>query len=554
VNDNSSLSRPAQPACGQDTGSCNNAGVPSYIVGLGASAGGLESLEKFFMQMPADSGMAFVVIQHLSPDFKTMMDELLARRTSMSIRLAQNDMPVQPDAVYLLPPKKDMIIAEGRLLLTDRENTQELSLPIDHFFRSLAQDAGRRAIAIVLSGTGSDGSRGIGYIKNAGGLVLCEDPQAAKFDGMPKSAIKAGFVDAVSTPDNLPQLLLDHQRRLVPGDSVQQAVKPVLAGIEEIFDLLRVEYDIDFSHYKPATVTRRIERRLAITESSGLAAYIGWLREDPAELHALYKDLLIGVTRFFRDREYFDVLERECLPKLLGNTGNEGPIRIWVAGCATGEEAYSLAILLHERIGLLKRKLDVKIFATDVHRASLEYASAGVYHEDQLADVPARRLARYFEKKNNGYHVVPELRQIVLFAPHNVIKDAPFTRLDLISCRNLLIYLEPHYQKKVLSLFHFGLKRGGVLFLGPSESPGTLKTEFDVLNEHCKIYQKSRDVRLPADLRLSAPGRYSGPKPVFSRNPVAATQGSPLLDILSPRDREQFVSDVEEFVYAYRRD
>jgi two-component system CheB/CheR fusion protein len=380
VNDDSSLSQAAELTSEQDPDAHSEAEAPSYIVGLGASAGGLESLEKFFMPMPTDSGMAFVVIQHLSPDFKTMMDELLARRTAMPIHLAENNMPVQADSVYLLPPKKDMIISQGRLLLTDRENLQELSLPIDHFLRSLAQDAGHRAIGIILSGTGSDGSRGITHIKNAGGLVFCEDPQIAKFDGMPKSAMATGLVDQVLQADNMGQALLDYQHQLASGDSVPQVVVPVLEGIEIIFDLLRSEYDIDFAHYKPATVTRRIERRLAITGIADLDDYIERLRESRAELHALYKDLLIGVTRFFRDRECFEQLEHEHISRLIKNTATGEPLRIWVAGCATGEEAYSLAILLHQQLERHKLRPDVKIFATDVHQASLECMHSTTIH------------------------------------------------------------------------------------------------------------------------------------------------------------------------------
>jgi two-component system CheB/CheR fusion protein len=418
-----------------------------HVVGIGASAGGLEALERLFKAMPTRSGLAFVVLQHLSPDFKSLMDELLARHTSLPIRRAEDGMIVEPNHVYLLPPKKGMIISGGRLLLTDKDPDQDLSLPIDHFFRSLAQDAGRCAIAIVLSGTGSDGSRGIRDIHEAGGLVLVQDEESAKFDGMPRSAIDTGIVDRILQPEAMPTALLEHTSNR--SETGPPLARTDLEGIDLIFKLLRDEYGIDFSYYKPNTVGRRIERRQTLTHAPDLESYVESLRNDSAELNALYRDLLIGVTRFFRDREAFERLERDVLSGLLSHKQASEEIRVWIAGCATGEEAYSLAILIDERLRLLGRSLNVKIFATDVHRASLEIASAGVYSEEALRDVKPARLERYFQRKADGYHVSPELRQMIVFAVHNIIKDAPFTKLDLITCRNLLIYFQPPIQKKV---------------------------------------------------------------------------------------------------------
>jgi two-component system, chemotaxis family, CheB/CheR fusion protein len=476
-----------------------------YIAGVGASAGGLEALERLFRATPADTGVAFVVIQHLSPDFKSLMDELLARHTKMPIYRVEDGMAVRANSIYLLPPRKEMIISGGKLLLTDKDPQQDLSLPIDHFFRSLAQDAGPRAIAIVLSGTGSDGSRGIRDIHEAGGLVLAQSEETAKFDGMPRSALDTGVVEATLSPEEMPQAIGEHVHRRSLGFAGREVGRPdgeAGHGVEAIFKLLRDEYGIDFSHYKPNTVARRIERRLSLNQSVDLDDYVERLRNDPQELNSLYRDLLIGVTRFFRDRESFDRLEKDVIPDLLARKRPGDEIRFWVAGCATGEEAYSIAILLHERLQLFGRPMNVKIFATDVHGASLEVASAGVYDEDALSEVKPSRLATYFTKKQDGYHILPEIRQMIVFARHNVIKDAPFTKIDLISCRNLLIYFQPAAQKKALSLFHFGLRTGGVLFLGPSESPGELAPEFETLDEHWKIYRKRRDIRLPADLRL----------------------------------------------------
>jgi two-component system CheB/CheR fusion protein len=496
-----------------------------YVVGVGASAGGLEALERFFRSMSPNSGFAFVVIQHLSPDFKSLMDELLARHTSMAIHRVADGMRVEADSIYLIPPRKEMIISGGKLLLTDKDPDQDLSLPIDHFFRSLAQDAGPRAVAVVLSGTGSDGSRGLRDVHDAGGLVIVQDDETAKFDGMPRSARDTGLVDLVLPPEEMPQALAEHRNRRRDGID-GAAAGAELEGKEAIFKLLRDDYGIDFSYYKPNTVGRRIERRLSLGGIGDLETYVERLREDSQELNSLYRDLLIGVTRFFRDREAFERLEHEILPELLARKSPSEELRIWIAGCATGEEAYSIAILIDERLRLAGRSTSVKIFATDVHRASLEIAGAGVYKEEALADVTPARLSRYFVRKPDGYHVTNELRQMVVFALHNIIKDAPFTKLDLITCRNLLIYLQPGVQKKVMSLFHFGLRTGGVLFLGPSESPGELSGEFEDIDQHWKFFRKRRDVRLPADMRLPLSAM---PVRVKSTMPSASSESLPVV-------------------------
>ncbi|HVX10744.1 MAG TPA: chemotaxis protein CheB [Pirellulales bacterium] len=482
-------------------------GEPLYIVGIGASAGGLESLEQMFRNMPRDSNLAFVVIQHLSPDFKSFMDELLARQTDIPVCRAEHEMVVEPNHIYLIPPRKDMIISGCKLLLTDKDPKQALTLPIDHFFRSLAQDAGSRAMAVVLSGSGSDGSRGIRDIHAAGGLVICESLSTAKFDGMPVSAIETGVVDLELPPEQIAEALVRHARTLAnPG--VDGSVDVDHQGFAEIFELLNQEYGLDFSHYKSTTVGRRIQRRLPINKIDSLREYTEKLRDDAVELNALYKDLLIGVTRFFRDPGAFAKLEEVVFPELLRKVPREQEIRVWVTGCATGEEAYSVAMLLHEQLEAAGRPINAKVFATDAHRGSLEIASLGVYGDDALADVGERRLARYFHRQADGYHVGQELRQMIVFAPHNLLKDAPFTKLDLVTCRNLLIYLQPLAQKKTLSLLHFGLKVDGILLLGPSETPGELQEEFSPLDDHWKLYRKRRDVALSADARqpLRSPG------------------------------------------------
>ena len=471
----------------------SDATVP-YVVGIGESAGGLEALERFFDNVPADSGMAFVVVQHLSPDFKSLMDEILARRTELPIRLVEDAMVVESNHIYLIPPKKEMIIAGGRLLLSERDRDQELTLPIDVFFRSLAQDCGARAIAVVLSGGGSDGSRGIRAVHESGGLVVVQDVESAQFDGMPKTARDVGVADFVLPPQDMPAALMEHVARAgKPADPPGEAVQ----GMDAVYRMLEREFGIDFTHYKPSTITRRIERRLQLAHVHDIDSYVSKLKEEHRELDVLYRDLLIGVTRFFRNEEAFEVLERDVLPELLKTGTPETPFRVWVAGCATGEEVYSLAIILSELTSASGRPF--KIFATDVHRGSLEQATRALYDEDAVANVSPERLERYFLPRGKSYQIVPDLRQTVVFAHHNVVRDAPFTRVDLVSCRNMLIYLQPPAQEKVLSLFHFALNRGGMMFLGPSESLGHLDHDFETIHKNWRIYRKYSDSRMPVE-------------------------------------------------------
>lgn len=482
---------------------------PFFVVGIGASAGGLEALEQFFENVPDDSRLCFVVVQHLSPDFKSMMDELLARRTRIPIVRVEDGIELRPNAIFLMPPRKEMIQSAGRLFLTDKDPSQGFALPIDRFLRSLAQDVGSRSIGVILSGTGSDGSRGIRDIHDAGGLVVAQSEESAKFDGMPRSARETGLVDLVLPSADMPDAILKlaRMRRNPDGTGGDEPTVPEV-GLQAIFRKLRNEYGIDFSQYKPSTVTRRVERRLLLNQSMDVEQYVELLSDKGAELNQLYKDLLIGVTQFFRDRDAFHRLAADEMPRLLSSVNDDQELRVWVAACATGEEAYSVAILIHEQLAAMERHPLVRIFATDAHRASLDVASAGIYSEDSMSAVSQQRREMYFLRKGDGYQVVPHIRKMIVFAPHDLLKDAPFTRLDLVSCRNMLIYLQPSAQKKVLSLFHFGLKAGGVLFLGPSESPGDLSDEFESVDDHWKMYRKRRDVRLRPDFRLLLP---SGP-------------------------------------------
>ncbi|MDQ3365617.1 MAG: PAS domain-containing protein [Myxococcota bacterium] len=536
-------------------------GPELMVVGLGASAGGLEALQHFFDHVAADTAMAFVVVQHLSPDFKSLMDELLARHTRLPIHLVENGMLVVAGHVYLIPPKKEMIISGGRLLLSERDRQQELTLPIDVFFRSLAQDCGARAVAIVLSGTGSDGSRGICDVHEAGGLVLVQDLESAQFDGMPRTAHDAGVADWLVPPQQMPKLLESHLQRLATKPASTRPVRsretPGSAALDDVYRMLEQEFGLDFTHYKPSTVTRRIERRLQLSNLADIQQYVTRLRTERSELDVLYRDLLIGVTRFFRNEQAFELLERRVLPELLSQCVPGRALRVWVAGCATGEEAYSIAILLHE-LTAERPDLSFQIFATDVHRGSIELAGRAFYPETSLVNVSAERRDRYFIRSGTCFHLVPELRQAIVFAPHNVIKDAPFTRVDLVSCRNMLIYLQPPIQQKVLNQFHFALNRGGIMFLGPSESPGALLKDFETVDQHWRMYRKHSEVRTPVEARLRprrasehpAPGKDAATSPFarFSMSNLLATYDVLLEDVMPP---SLLVNDRHELVHAF---
>jgi two-component system CheB/CheR fusion protein len=492
------FNKPSSPEATGDERSGKVTPTAGRIVGIGASAGGLEALEQLFDALPPDTGMAFIVVQHLSPDFRSLMDELIARHSEMPVVLAEDNMPVLANHIYLMPPRKQMIIRDRHLVLTDKE-PQAFTLPIDTFFRSLAQDVGKQAVAIVLSGSGSDGSRGVVEVKRAGGLVLAETAASAKFDSMPLSAAATGVVDHAHPPRDLARVLCGLPPRDIEPDTTLLSDDPAM---DAVLRLLRDHFGIDFSLYKTTTVGRRIQRRVDLLRVASLPSYVDQLRTDPEELNALYQDLLIGVTQFFRDPEAFDRLEHEVIPELLDKLPSEEELRVWVAGCATGEEAYSLAMLFWEAFAARDRPVRLKILATDVHQASLDHAGAGVYGDVQLQFVNQRRLARFFTKRSSGYQVSQDLRQLIVFARHNVTKDAPFTKVHFISCRNMLIYFQPQPQRTVISLFHFGLASGGVLFLGASETPGALADEFVAIDDHWKIYRKRRDIQLLTKLRL----------------------------------------------------
>jgi two-component system CheB/CheR fusion protein len=475
--------------------------LPNYIVGIGASAGGLQPLQDFFDNMPQNTGLAFVVVQHVSPDYKSLMSELLARHTEMEIFRVEEGMEIHANCIYLIPPKRLMTIKDGKLHLHKTDETTKLPMmPINAFLISCAKELKKRAIGIILSGTGTDGTHGIAEISDAGGLTIAQDELTAKFTGMTQSAVDTGKVDLVTSPETMPGYLLDYVH--APDDfrntMLANRDNGKLTGIESIMDSLKEGCHIDFSHFKPATVDRRIERRVRMTGADTLEEYAIRLKNDPEEVNALYRDLLIGVTHFFRDIEAFERLKYEVIPDLFAKAKEraDDDIRIWVAGCATGEEAYSIAILMHEYLEKHKPKVNVRIFATDAYRHSLTFASAGRFKKEALKNVGDVYKKRYFTKHNEEYQVCTELRKMITFAPQNLIQDAPFTRISLVTCRNMLIYFNVSTQNQVLATLHFSMTVGGYLFLGSSETLGRISSEFDVIDDHWRIYRKKREIRL----------------------------------------------------------
>lgn len=464
---------------------------PMIVVGVGASAGGLEALEQMFDNVALESRMAFVVIQHLSPDFRSLMDELLSRHTRLAIHRVENGMPVEPNSVYLIPPKKEMIISNGRLLLSDKDQSAQFTLPIDIFFRSLAQDCKTNAVGVILSGTGSDGSIGVTKIHEAGGLVVVQSEESAKFSGMPRSAIETGMADLVVPPGKIGPLLTlfankSNREEFLAELASDSEDEPVL---QMVFGALQKEYGVDFRQYKPGTMLRRLHRRSQMANCASVEEYAHSIVMNAAERRELYGDLLIGVTTFFRDPDSFDALRNE-LQERLKSDWRDDPIRIWVCGCSTGQEAYTIAMIMHDLLEPLGRVSNIRIFATDIDRGSLDIASRGVYENDEIAHIPNPFVSRFFTETVQGYQIRSEIRQMITFAPHNALRDAPFTNLNLVTCRNFLIYLNNDAQQKVLSLICFGLKAKGLLFLGSSETPGELASDLKVVHSNAKIFQK----------------------------------------------------------------
>ncbi len=492
------------------------------IVGIGASAGGLEALEQFMKQVPMRCGMAFVIVQHLDPTRKGLMAELLQRCTPMKVVQVKDRTLVKPDCVYVIPPNKDMSILHGALHLFEPAEARGLRLPIDLFLRSLAQDQQQLSIGVILSGMGSDGTLGMRDIKEKAGLALAQEPTSAKFDSMPRSVIDAGVVDIVAPAEELPNKIMAFLKRKPLVDETDPVVEEKMrGGLEKILILLRTQSGHDFSFYKSNTLYRRIERRMAIHQIEKIATYVRFLQENPQELDLLFKEMLIGVTSFFRDPAVWKMLREETLPTLLIGRP-EGTLRAWIAGCSTGEEAYSLAIVFREVMEKLqpKKSFKLQIFASDLDKDAIDKARQGFFQENISADVTAEQLRRYFTKEDHGYRVRTEIREMVIFSPHSVIMDPPFTKLDFMSCRNLLIYLNHEIQKKLLPLFHYCLNPGGVLVLGSAETVGHFTDLFATVNGKCRIFRRTDTALQPE--RIEFPSSFAPALTVGHGQPVAA--------------------------------
>ncbi len=463
------------------------------IVGIGASAGGLEAIESFLRPLPEVSGAAFIIVQHLDPTRKGMMVELLSRATPMKVLQVKDGMRVEPDHVYIIPPNQDLSILHGALHLLSPTARRGLRLPIDFFFRSIADDRRSDGIGVILSGMGADGTLGAGAIKAQGGAVFVQAPSSAKFDAMPRSAIDAGYADVVAPVEDLAARVVAHCAR-TPGVVQSKVIltEETRSAIDKIFILLRSQTGHDFSQYKRSTVYRRIERRRELHKIHNIAGYVRLLQESPQENELLFKELLIGVTSFFRDPEVWEHLRKKALPELFSERPAGGVLRAWVPGCSTGEEAYSLAIVFKEVVDEVRpaKRLSLQIFATDLDKDAIERARLGVFPLGISGSVSNERLSRFFVKDSGGYRVGQEIRETVIFATQNVIMDPPFTKLDIVSCRNLLIYLSPDLQKKLLQLLHYSLNPGGILFLGSAETLGASANLFDLRDGKMRTYRR----------------------------------------------------------------
>jgi two-component system CheB/CheR fusion protein len=464
------------------------------VVCIGASAGGLDSFSQILRNIPSNIGMALVLIQHLDPTHPSSLTEILAKKTPMPVSEITTNLAVAPNHIYIISPNTNLVILHGVLHLLPREDGLRVHLPIDYFMHSLAEDQGNKAIGVILSGTASDGALGLKAIKAAGGITFAQSPETAEFDGMPRQAIAAGGVDFVLPPPEIAKELAQIGRHPYLLSAALQKADDLLLhdpeNLNRIYSLLRTVTGADFSYYKPTTLKRRIMRRMILHNIEGVAGYIKFLQHNPVEIKTLSQDILIGVTSFFREPESFEQLKAVVFPKLIKNKPDITPLRIWAPGCSTGEEAYSIAIALLEFFEEQGIKRAIQIFATDLNGEAIEKARSGIYPESIKQDVAPERLRRFFIKVGGGYQISKIVRDLCIFAEQNVIKDPPFSRLDLISCRNVLIYFGPVIQRKVIPIFHYALNPNGYLLLGTSESVGTFLDLFALVDKENKIYLK----------------------------------------------------------------
>jgi two-component system, chemotaxis family, CheB/CheR fusion protein len=469
-------------------------GASFPVVGIGASAGGLAAFEAFFSGMPTDgdSGMAFVLVQHLAPDHDSILVDLVRRFTSMEVREVEDGVRVTPNCAYIIPPNRDMALLNGTLQLLEPVAPRGQRLAIDFFFRSLAHDQRERAICVILSGAGSDGTQGLRAIKAEGGMAMAQNPASTDYGSMPSSAIATGLVDYILPPAEMPAQLIAYAKSALRGTKTLRPTSrepKVEDSLKKVLVLLRGHTGHDFSRYKQSTVARRVERRMAVQQLEQPEEYLRFARENPAELDALFGDLLIGVTSFFRDAEAFQVLQQH-IALLLASKPAGSLVRVWTTGCSTGEEAYSLAILFREQMDAMKQSFRLQVFATDIDSRSIAIARAGVYSSSIVADVSSERLARFFSQDGDTYRINKNIRDTLVFSEHDLIRDPPFSKLDLISCRNLLIYLSPELQRTLIPVFHYGLNSGGRLFLGSAETVGDFAELFTPLDRKAKLYER----------------------------------------------------------------
>jgi two-component system CheB/CheR fusion protein len=477
-----------------------NAMPNSYVVGIGASAGGLEAINELFDNMPATTGFSFIIIQHLSPDYKSLMADLLSKHTEMQVLEAADGMTLLPNCIYLIPPRKTLTLQDSRLKVVEKIRDHQPNTAIDIFFESLARDKAERSVGIILSGTGTDGTKGIQAIKDSGGTIVVQDPATAQFDGMPNSAVSTGYVDLILSPDMIAEELLEFIKEAPLLRSFKVLSIQEEAFVQEILALVFRITGHDFSNYKRPTIYRRIAKRMAELNIKSIGEYFECLTRQSEEVQRLCKEFLLHVTRFFRDEQAFDTLKTAVIPDIFARKDSNDMIKVWVAGCSTGEEAYSLAILFDEFLGRQHtHDRDVKIFASDISQDVIDYASKGLYTADQVKNVSAERLKRYFVKDGGGYRVMPAIRKMIVFAKHDMLKDPPFSKIDLLTCRNALIYMNPALQKSILQKFHFSIIDDGYLFLGPSENISILKEVMAEVDKKWKIYRCVSKTRV-ADL------------------------------------------------------
>lgn len=524
------------------------------IVGIGASAGGLEALEQFLTNVPANSGMAFVVIQHLDPSSKGMLPEFLQRITEMQVFQVTDRLTIKPDCVYVIPANKNMSILNGALHLFAPLESRGLRLPIDFFFLSLADDRKDNSIGIILSGMGSDGTIGLKAIKEKAGIVMVQDPASAKFDSMPMSAIDSVMVDVVATASELPSKLLAIAK-LNGHSSSKKEIEKDVSSLEKIIILLRSYTGNDFSEYKRTTLYRRIERRISIHLIDNIASYVRYLQENPTEIEILFKELLIGVTSFFRDPLVWEHLKKNVLPSLFNKLPNGYIVRAWIPACSTGEEAYTMAIVFKEVMANLvaEKHLSLQVFATDLDKIAVEKARKGIYPASIVSDLSPERLNRFFIQTDGQYRVSADIREMVIFAPQNVIKDPSFTKLEIISCRNLMIYLDANLQKKLLTLFHYSLNQNGLLLLGSAETTGEMSEWFSTVDSKLRIYQRSASSK--TEELYDFPSSFSPAKKNLTINQIPVKVADNLQNLTDQLLLQQFtpssvlVTDLGDILY-----